>query len=256
MQIIIAAVVLAVIALLAFLGLASSPKRPPYIGPGPKTGTPEGDSAATVAAVTALDRGAMETMLDELADAPEPEKKPGAMCYAVAAMPGRTEYVCPDCGEKTLYVTTGLLPTDGDDDATGDAAETGDAGTSTDVRVVTGGVLTDVAWEIASARREMQALREVAGGAVRLDESEFCRKCSPDAEAPQLRLIVAFADGSEHVTRGVRPSEIRVLREFLEGKTEHTTSNDGITPLADSMPVIRKLLGLDDTHTPAAATAE
>ena len=47
----------------------------------------------------------LEKLLAELAEKPAPENMPAtfAMCYEMACPAERFEYVCPECGEKTLY---------------------------------------------------------------------------------------------------------------------------------------------------------
>jgi hypothetical protein len=48
--------------------------------------------------------------LDELAEQPGPKDlKRGAMCYSIAPPPNREEYICPKCGERTLYAKSGGL---------------------------------------------------------------------------------------------------------------------------------------------------
>jgi predicted RNA-binding Zn-ribbon protein involved in translation (DUF1610 family) len=54
--------------------------------------------------MTSLDRAAVRAMLKRLADAPPPTKLAvGAMCYVVSPAPPRVDYICPKCGERTLY---------------------------------------------------------------------------------------------------------------------------------------------------------
>jgi hypothetical protein len=73
---------------------------------------------------------------------------------------------------------------------------------------------------------------------VSLDESELCRRCQPHA------LVVRHADGKEQRTRGVSLEDLRILAEFLEGKTRHEGPMGGESLLKDHEKRLRELLGL------------
>jgi hypothetical protein len=91
------------------------------------------------------------------------------MCYEVRPAKNRLDYLCPKCGERTLYEYN-------------ESAENGLLETS---------VAKMVRSEIATCRRELEPLRRALGDAVSLDESQFCRKCSPDITTPRLVLRMA-----------------------------------------------------------------
>ena len=173
----------------------------------------EGTGAAVVsaAAVTALSREQLRTRLAGLAKAPPPKPSMGAMCYDMAMPPQRAEYVCPACGEKSLYVE---------------------------------GLAQTVAWELQSCRRQFKELQKVSGDAVRLDESLFCRQCKPDEEEPALVLVVSYKEGNPHRTKGVDSNDLRLVTEFLSGETGHKDFYDAVTPLNKHAERINELLGL------------
>jgi hypothetical protein len=167
----------------------------------------------TVRTVKGLNRAEIEKKLQKLAETPPPGKlSHGAKCYAVAAPPTRAEYVCPTCGEKTLY--------------TKQAAE------------MVGGQLLD-------ARRQVKILQELAGAGLDLDESQFCRKCSPDVKDPKLVLKIRYDGGKTKTVSGISPKDLQLLTEFFSDKLAHDTGAGGERPLKDYSGRLRELLGFE-----------
>ncbi len=159
-----------------------------------------------------LDRDAVRAMLKKVADSPPPQSlKMGAMCYDMAGPPQRADYVCPKCGERTLY-------------------EQGMAGI--------------VEWQLPACRRELAELKKATGEAAALDESQFCRKCSPDAKEPKLALNLKYQGGQKSSVAGVTPMDIRLVREFLTGKMVHQGEQDRETAMKDHLPRLKELLGV------------
>ncbi len=188
--------------------------------------------AATTFAVklpeTPATRAELAARLERLAASPPPtELAPGAMCYDTAVAPLRTEYVCPTCGEKTLYAQS---------DAEGGAGRR--------VGAETLGVLRD---GIEHYRREVERLASLSAA---LDESQLCKKCSPDVRDPEVVLVIAPPGATApHRTAGVSPEDLRLLREFAAGADRHDLGPDGERPLKDYLPRIRELLGLPGKPT-------
>ena len=122
---------------------------------------------------------------------PKVESFEGAMCYSPISPPDRFEYVCPICGERTLYAT-----------------KNGD-------RIGSG----SVDCEIQSCRRK---INEIKGAHVELDEAEFCIRCSPEVESPKLNIVVRFKRvENPHRVRGICEEDLQLLAEFLEGSDKH-----------------------------------
>lgn len=159
-----------------------------------------------------LSREQVEKKLKAVETRTAPEPKMGAMCYEMAAPPDRAEYVCPKCGEKTLYAA--------------DHAQF-------------------VTWELEACRREFDGLHRASDLALALDESSLCAHCSPAATEHHLALVVRYADGSSRTTAPVSHDDLRILRAFLKGELVYTTSNDGSAPLKDELPRLRTLLGIE-----------
>lgn len=150
--------------------------------------------------------------LEVLAKKPVPETlSQGAMCYKTAATPSRIEYVCPVCGEKTLY-----------NDDTG-------------------------FW----LNREISECRSLAtsikGINLQLDESRYCKKCSPDTkEEPYLCIKTSFeGEDKAHEVCGICADDLQYIYNFLAGKATFSDDYDFETPLKDKMERIAYLLGID-----------
>jgi hypothetical protein len=118
------------------------------------------------------------------------DRKPfiGAMCYARVAIPETSEYICPKCGEKTLYPRESKQP---------DNLNT----------------IMMVHYELEQCRRQVKQIAQLA---VELDGSQFCKKCSPNTQKPQLILVIHFpGEQNVHHYTGVTSASIYQLAEFL-----------------------------------------
>ncbi|MDR0352629.1 MAG: hypothetical protein LBI02_04515 [Opitutaceae bacterium] len=173
-------------------------------------------------ALSGFSREKLREMLTRIESEPAPGKKWEAMCYAPAVPPNRAEYLCRQCGQKTLYAS---------------AKENRDS------------AVVFVSWKLTTMRRLVSEIQKYTK-AVTLLEDEFCSHCrrpvSPDAEtfdSPQARLRIRLDGKRETITRGVTEGDLRLLLGFFPGSLEQKTSNDGTFPLNESLPRLRQLLG-------------
>jgi hypothetical protein len=178
----------------------------------------EGAGALTAEKVAKASSAEIERMLGDLEVRPAPEAKLGAMCYAPMRPSPVTEYVCPVCGEKTLYAP---------DERERETPVNG----------------------LEFMRRAELATQQAArkkGASVRLDEKQFCRHCLPAFEGvPRAALVVRLPNGSETRTEDFKALDLWMLRDFFDGKRVLTGGNDSETPLKDQVPRLRELLGLE-----------
>jgi hypothetical protein len=156
-------------------------------------------------------RDAIKERLEALASAPAPtELTPGAMCYADVNERDSAEYICPKCGERTLY-TVGE------------------------------------GWFV---RRELPLCRTLADSIpainLQLDESQYCKKCSPGIEQPQLCITYKLADDANETHMcGISPYDLKIMKEFMQGKDKHIGSNDEEVPLKEFLPRLQELFGIE-----------
>ena len=180
-----------------------------------------------------LTREQLDKLLTALAEKPAPEAKVmvHAMCYDMAAPPKRFEYVCPKCGEKTIY--------------------------SRDAKATDGNPFAG--WEAMLAvqslhyhRGELFKLRKL-GIDASFDERAFCSACKKNAEFADEKLTVYLVVrlDDKTATTPLQKNDWVKLFAFLEGKDEWVT--DSITgatePLKPELPRIRALLGLEEKAT-------
>ena len=153
--------------------------------------------------------GDLNVMLEALENRDSPEPTMGAMCYAPMMIPDTVEYICPVCGEKTVY-------------GYGDTwfLSYGIGTCREDVSFIDGSDMLDAT----------------------LDETGYCSSCSPDVESPAMRLTIRYPDGTE-VTSEVTPFDLTILKGFLSGELFYVTDNDGTEPLLPHAERIRELLG-------------
>jgi hypothetical protein len=181
-----------------------------------RTGTSK--KAAAVSEVQSMKQSEIEERLRELAKGPPPAKlSPGAMCYSMMVPPTIVEYVCPKCGEKTLY-TGEKGPRSADD-------------------------TNAIRREVVACRR---ILKEMEGLDIELDESQFCAKCTPDLKGPPQIILVVRYEGTEepHRVEGVTSEDMAILKEFLDGKDKHEGDFGIEKPLKDYIERLGELLGV------------
>jgi hypothetical protein len=187
---------------------ASKPRTPQVAQPRPP------DPFKTVGNIKALDREAVRTLLKRLAETkvsvPD-QPNVSACCYAPMELPKPyIWYTCPKCGEKTLYEQ---------------------------------GMAYLVESELPACRAIIKMLERRAPGAFKLDESRFCRECSPAVKQPTLVLTLNYADGKPQTISGVTPEETRLLQEFLSGELVHKDAEGSKLELRYYLPQIEKIVG-------------
>ncbi len=134
------------------------------------------------------------------------ERPVGAMCYKVATPPPRVEYVCPICGEMTLYPEFTSVPID----------------------------------NIAYLRTLVKKITKID---VILDESQLCQKCNPNAEDRVVCLNVKtekLPEGKR--TCNIHEDDINLLYDYSEGHTTHTYIV-GTFPIKKFKSRLEELLG-------------
>ena len=189
-----------------------------------------------------LTREQLDNLLDAIAKklAPNAKKMPIASCYRVAVRTERFEYVCPRCGEKTIY-----------SDNRG-ATQTSDAN-------------SDAAWyamlevrKLAYHRGELEKVKKL-GVDASLDERAFCGACklSDGFPAAKWALYLNVRLNGKTATTQLIDKDWEKLIAFLNGKVEWVTDESGSTaPLKPEIPRIRALLGLEEKTTEEETAAE
>jgi len=166
----------------------------------------------TSARIGSLSQQEVEKLLARIEKTEEPDYVMGAMCYEPVAQPDVAEYVCPACGEKTIY---------------------------------SDGLTWTVQYDIPEARMLFQQLIQATRLRMELDESSFCRFCTPDLGGlPGLLLTIEWEDGTR-TTSAVTNEDLRMLIGLFEGELSYTTANDASIPLGQSIERLRELLGLN-----------
>ncbi len=134
----------------------------------------------------------------------------GAMCYDMAMPPERVEYVCSKDGSKTIYTTE---------------------------------MVEFIEYQLPAIRSLAESMPSIS---VVIDETEFCKKCSPTVKDPQLIMTVLYSDRS-HRVKGITVRDITIMHDFLSGKDRYKDEFDAETALKDCIPRLEQLLGITIT---------
>jgi hypothetical protein len=170
-----------------------------------------------IAASGDISKDDINKQLEKIAEEPAPAKlAPGAMCYEIAAPPNRIEYHCPKCKTKVLLDHN-----------------------SAPMR----GFI-----KIEQIRSWADELRKL-GLDCKIDESDFCPKCSKDKvfdkEHPRALYWIITVDKRE-VRNKVQSFDYQLLRAFMKKELKVKTSTGREEPIKKYLPRLRQLLGLTD----------
>jgi len=161
----------------------------------------------------AATRQEVDALLAKIAKTPAPTNlMPGASCYKEAMPPKRAEYVCPDCGKKTLY--------------------TDDENQWTPWHLIHR--------ELAKHRRNRDTLRDL-GWDVKLDETALCAKCRKSGKSRDLFIEITI-DGKTTRTE-LKNHDLDQLLAFAEKRLVWRGTYGEEHPLKPELPRIRELLG-------------
>jgi len=171
----------------------------------------KGEGTATGRPKHVFTREELERKLTVLAKRRAPRNLAfGADCYSRAAPPNRSEYVCPVCGEKTLYADSEAW---------------------------------NVEEQLPTARELVAELAENLE--IRLDESAYCRHCKPNEKKLDLAIEIRYSDSSQaNRISSIDNDDLRLIAEFLAGKNRHDRGMLGETPLNRHKKRLGELLGL------------
>ncbi len=173
----------------------------------------EGAMPVSADSIRKLSMDEINLLLSRLENENPPEIVQGAMCYRVAGPPSVAEYICPVCGEKTIY----------HDHQTG-----------------------FIEFRLETARRLAESINSSTEFDVVLDESLYCSFCSEGSiEDACLMLRVRTREGEE-ISNAVTVTDLRMLDSFLKGELSWVTETDSRIPLRENADRMRRLLGLSE----------
>lgn len=172
-------------------------------------------TTTTVESVKSMSRADVEKMLQKLERQETSKPYISALCYAPAPVLKKAEYVCPACGQKTIYTTP--------------------RNTSC------------VTYDVSSARREFPILQKASKLKMGLDESRFCKRCHPVTTPPELVLKITYSDGSVHEAE-VSAWDLEVLTAFFKGASTVRNGPDD-EPLKENLSSLRRILGFEKSDT-------
>jgi hypothetical protein len=172
-----------------------------------------------------LNRAQIVQRLKKLADNPLPKdlNTQGAMCYEQAARPERADYVCPKCGERTLYTRPKIDP---------------------DNSLWAADHVDTVLHALPCLRSYTKTLQGVE---LTLDESQFCKKCSPNVKRPEEILAVRLAGEKEARRVYWSCDDLRLLQIFLSGGDRVENDYGAEHPLKDDLDRLERILGVTRT---------
>ncbi|MFO7627703.1 MAG: hypothetical protein R6V62_10615 [Candidatus Fermentibacteraceae bacterium] len=155
-------------------------------------------------------RSRLRLMLFRIEREPAPDQIMGAMCYEPAAVPNRADYVCPVCGERTLYgYPEGYF----------------------------------ILESIPPMRRIIEEMEGNDFFSATLGET-YCSVCHPGNEVRGVTLVIAYPEG-DTVRTAVTLHDLRILEGFISGGLSYTDYFDALLPLRGNTDRLRTLLGIE-----------
>ncbi len=164
----------------------------------------------TARRMKSMSTGDILRMLERIEREKEPAFVMGAMCYSAVCPPETAEYVCPVCGEKTLYESEDVW---------------------------------EVSWGLTEARNIFATMTALSDLEMTLDETGYCAHCRGPEGTPRLVLEISYEDGASASTI-VTPDDLRLMAGVLSGELYYLTSNDSQTPLRPSLERLHELFGV------------
>lgn len=170
---------------------------------------------------TPMTRAQIAQKLQELANSKPPKDlSMGAMCYSMMAPPDKAEYVCPRCGDKTLY---------------------------------SGAHAGIVNSQLPYQRRLVNAIshgdseKQISKLTMELDETEFCSKCCVGSVSdPKAELVIRYRGEEKPIRiKGVNNEDLLLIHELISNKRTHSGSFGRETPLKKHIKQLYKVLGVD-----------
>ncbi len=155
-------------------------------------------------------RERLRLMLRRVERSEAPEYVMGAMCYEPVALPDRADYLCPVCGERTVY---------GFDQA------------------------QLIQYDLPAMRR-LAAEMEGNGLVEASLEETFCGFCHPGDVPRDVVLAMTYPEG-DTVRTPVCLLDLQVLSGFLSGGLSFTDSYDATLPLREHADRLRVMLGIE-----------
>jgi len=179
------------------------------IGAGIRGSAASSDRAAGADGLKGFSRDGLDSLMTRLKTESAPDPVLGAMCYDMALPAPVTEYVCPVCGERTVYEQWCWL-----------------------------------LHELPRSRELFQAIADSVDFPVMLDERLLCSHCAPSDEEPGIVLVAVPAEG-DTVRNPVSQGDLLMLLRFLQGDLTFDDDFGGINPLQPHAARIALLLGLE-----------
>ncbi len=167
----------------------------------------------TDTSVASTSREEMVRRLQALAESPAPaELSPGAMCYEMAAPPERIEYICPKCGQKTIYTKS------------------------------------DAYSMVQDANACRQLVANIKGLDLRLEEINFCHHCYPKTtEDPKMVLYIRYkGETQEQKVEAINSYKLSLIYAFMTGQTTYAGDYGQEAPLKNYIKEISDILKLDN----------
>ena len=110
-------------------------------------------------------------------------------CYEISSPPKRFEFVCPTCGERTLYPV------------------------QVNMELAKARALLDLCTQLLAER--------LVGVKLSLDQSTLCRKCHPEGfgAVPAQTLTIRYPDDRSESVGGLTGRDLELLSHVLAGRT-------------------------------------
>lgn len=165
----------------------------------------------TVKKIKSLSQSELVAMLGRVKTSQAPEPRIGALCYETVTIYERVEYICPHCGEKTLYPRSPEA---------------------------------DKLLDLQELEREFSIFRKKSPLKMDIEEYGYCKHCDSGRGPQGAALVVTYEDGSTHRCFPFTIQDLNKLKALLTGKLLWDAGNENQFVLSEQIPRLEELLGV------------
>ena len=171
----------------------------------------------TVKKIKSLSQAELTAMLSRVKTGKPPEPRLGALCYETVTIYERVEFICRNCGEKSLYPRS---------------------------------LAGDNLLNLQALEREFDIFRKTSPLKMEMEINGYCQHCDSGGKPRGATLTVTYENGAVHRCFPFTLTDLRLLKALLTGKLLWDAEWDNQFLLSEQIPRLQELLGVKLAERP------